>query len=140
MAITSMIKSGCGGVGEYLSGTVTLDDTTEYLEFEFNDEVTVDEILVNVTGGSINDEYDLQIIYPASDQVATVATFSASSAPTPSTPLQYFLNSTEGTGHSGTGKLWFRIPARGRLRVQPTTLTATGSVNMVVLGRAGGGM
>ena len=138
MAITSMIKSGCGGVGEYLSGTVTLDDTTEYLEFEFNDEVTVDEILVNVTGGSINDEYDLQIIYPASDQVATVATFSASSAPTPSTPLQYFLNSTEGTGHSGTGKLWFYIPPRGRLRLFASSLTGTDrTVNMVALGRGG---
>ena len=138
MAITSMIKSGCGGVGEYLSGTVTLDDTTEYLEFEFNDEVTVDEILVNVTGGSINDEYDLQIIYPASDQVATVATFSASSAPTPSTPLQYFLNSTEGTGHSGTGKLWFYITPRGRLRLFASSLTGTDrTVNMVALGRGG---
>lgn len=136
MAILSMIKSVCSGSSEFFSGDVDLS-TGHYIDFEFNDELTIDDILINVTSGSADDKFAVRILYPSSGQEATIATFSAVTPPTAASPLSFFLNATEGIGHAGTGKLWFRIPARGHLILVATLINTTAKANMVVLGRSG---
>lgn len=133
----SMIKSVCGGTTELISGDVELTAAGDSVDFECNDECTVDDLLVNVTSGNANDAFAIQINYPSSDQTATIAIFTATVAPTAASPLSFFLNAAEGIGHSGTGKLWFRIPARGHLILKATALTSTAKVNMVALVRGG---
>ena len=127
MASVHMIKSACGGTEEFMSGTVLFNTAGDSIIFEFNEEATIDDVLLNVTSATSGDEFNIEIWYPSSDQTAPVGDLSLSG-----TDGHFFLNSSE-----GVGKIWYRIPARGHLRVTNTTLDSTAQVNLVALGRGG---
>lgn len=132
MASKSFIKNVSPGLAEH----ATTEPTTglaagEYVEFELNEEGTIDDVYGQVSGGS-EDHAQLLIKYPATNAEGIIKTISLTGSED-----SFFLNSAD--GNPGTGKLWFRVPARAKLqlRAHPDNASNMTVNSLVALIRAG---
>lgn len=111
MASKSLIKDVPAGLVE-LSTTeaITGISAGEYAEFELNSETTVDDMYGQVSGAE--DEHALLLIkYPATGVEGIIKTIQFTGGED-----TFFLNSAD--ENSGTGKLWYRVPARAKLQIK----------------------
>ena len=120
MASVYMIKNVCSELTEYI-GYATLS-TSEELSFEFNDEITLDDIIV---AADITPSLKLSIFYPSMNQEAVLNNITAKN---------YFLNSVEVESVANiAGKRWYRLPSRTKLVLK--NLGEVARIDLVVLGR-----
>ena len=135
MASASYIKDVSPGFGEYFSDGDDLSQG-EYVSFEFNNEITIDDIIVTSSIElASNDIIQIYFQYPSSGMKGVIATINASMGWT----LNYFLNSTYDSieGHQGTGRNWYRVPARTKLFVEAISLNGDNlnGTKLTVIGR-----
>jgi len=121
MANKSVIKNISHELKEYL-GRHSFTAQDEYFEMELNSQATIDDInMLEIENGTTN-AYRLGLIYPSTgDEGIVKSGFN----------MPYFLNQNEG----GSGKMWYRVPARTKLRVTCTAHTSVETVSITVLAR-----
>lgn len=119
MASLTSIKNVAAGIEEYV-GCATLS-TDEFISFEFNQSVVIDDISVKKSGGL---QTKLEIVYPSLAQTAVI---------TDNIDSAWFLND----GTNGAGKRWYHLPARSKLILTITQSGSAETVTLLVLGRAG---
>jgi len=122
MASKTVIKNIYPELAEFI-GCHTFTEVNEYIEFELNQNARIDDLNVIETAGGISNGYRMSLIYPSSGDEAIIKNGAA---------LPYFLNENEG----GTGKLWYRVPARTKFRVTCTTHTATETISITMLAQS----
>ena len=131
MASKYLIKNVSPGTTEYLANvTFAPADPPEELVIEFNNEITIDDIVTTITAGDTSD-YELLFVYPSSGPEALIKQV---------TGEPFFLNSAQesGSGISPHGKLWYHIPARTKLVVRSLGNIATSTqLEVTIIGRGG---
>jgi hypothetical protein len=118
MASLTSIKNVAAGIEEYI-GCATLS-MNEFISFEFNQSVVIDDISIKKSGGLPT---KIEIVYPSIAQTALIKS---------GIDGAWFLND----GTNGAGKRWYHLPARSKL-VLTLTGEGTETMTLLVLGRAG---
>lgn len=110
------------GVAEY-TGRFTPSTMNDDLQMEFNGEIVIQDIIVDL-GGDASLQYDVNLIYPASGCSLQVASGKTT---------DYYLNRDE----SDYGRhLWYNLPSGTKLQVKSTWVTTADSIDVVVIGRS----
>jgi len=122
MSAKTWVQDVVPGYGEYLTKAFSVGAANDYVEFEFNSPITVEEIIVESSGTS-SDQYDLSVIYPTTETETFIIEAQLGDT-------NYYLNQTLAS------KRWIRIPARGKLRVTCSTYSAAFNLTLFALGRA----
>lgn len=118
MADVNLIKNVASGLSEYVAcESLSANDS---LSFEFNQEITVDDIVLDSVGEGTT--YDVYFLYPASGQKGYILY---------NIPISsWFLNAVDNLA----GKLWYHLPVRTKLVFVPST---SATIKVTVVGRSG---
>lgn len=130
MANLSIVKDVSLGLAEYIAcGTFERGET---LSMEFNQEITIDDIIVN--GGFDEPSVKLSIIYPSTGQEAiliqnfNVQNYFLNTVKIDRSPNPYFENQA--------GKRWYHLPARSKIFLEIDGGGDPHPLHLVVIGRS----
>jgi hypothetical protein len=130
MADVSVVKNVSSGLAEYIAcGTFGRGET---LCMEFNQEITIDDMIVN--SGFDEPNVKLSIVYPSIAQEATlvqhitVQNYFLNTVQIDRPPNEYFENQA--------GKRWYHLPARSKIFLEIDGEGEQLPLRLVVIGRS----
>ena len=100
-----------------LSASLRVTANNDVLSFEFENDFTVEDIVVNVDDSL---SYDVSLVFPSKLEFKLADTSS----------LYWFLNVP-----SNQGKNWYRLPAKSKIKVFVDSYSAARLLSLCVLGR-----
>jgi hypothetical protein len=120
-----LIKNVHHGLVEYIACQLLEPD--ESITMEFNQEVTIEEIIVRSYHPESAPASVLYLLYPSSEQMVKLATIET---------LNYFLNTVQIESVTNqAGKRWYHLPARTKL-ILANKRSVEMHIDLVVIGRA----
>lgn len=119
MATVSLIKEVAYDFSEYV-GSMDISASDDVLEIEFNSPIIIDQIAFNSETFNV---YEVELIYPSSESSAVLKNTGTGN---------WALNDS-----SSNGQMWYRLPARGKVRVTTNTYSSAEALTLAVLGRNG---
>jgi len=120
MSTKTWVQDVIPGYAEYLAQAFSVGAANDYVEFEFNSPITITEMIVESTGSG-SDVYELSIIYPSTEKKMVITGAQESN-------FNFYLNQGN--------KMWYYIPARGKLRATCTTYSAAFNLTLFAIGNA----
>jgi len=120
MSTKTWVQDVSAGYAEYETQAFSVAAANDYVEFEFNSPITLEEIVVESTG-TVSDGYDLSIVYPSTEKQMFIFQNRSGAS-------NYYLSNE-------SGKMWYRIPARGKLRVTCSTYNAGFNLTLLAVGQ-----
>jgi hypothetical protein len=119
MATVSLIKEVAYDFSEYV-GSIDISAADDVIEMEFNSPVIIDQIAFNSNTSNV---YEVELIYPSSESSAVLKSSGTG---------DWALNDS-----NSSGQMWYRLPARGKVRVTTSTYSSAEALTLAVLGRNG---